>query len=383
MLFKKKKEHHEDDDASLNMRLALTSLVPLCSDGLVKNDAFVLEDKDIYVYADVVSLRDNVAQIVYQLHHGWLDEPIMESMAAVGTSLEDAIHQAAASFYENVLSLYIQAVEQPISAQRVRVMTGEPHDYYIYRGHINGVGEREGILEGDFWDMLQEEIPSCLSNQKAHWVKIFTSRNKDNIICEVRINNKEISSLSEKMIRYAENWVCKDDYHTEKQGILLVQDTGSYVEYEYSKDEIIMFTDKAIAMFDACLNREDYLDIRKSIYKMTKDESLTHEIFFLIPELYCMYAYPEVEFGEKLFLVRKNEKTREIQRSQLFSFTYINEAVERHFRMEKPTEDILERVLQFSANARAIEKAVGEGCAMEELLIPGMGILIPKDYKLR
>ena len=383
MLFRKKDQKQEEEALRQNAKLALTSLLPLCKEGQVKKNSFIIEDKDICVYADVISLKDDVAQIVYQLHHGWLEEPIMESVAASGDSLEDAVHQAALNFYENVLALFIEAIEHPENGQKIRISTQGSHDYTIYRGNINGVGRREGTLEGDFWDMLQENIISCIHNQKAYWVKIFASKNKNNVICEVRINNIEISSLSEMMVHYAENWVCKDPYHTEKQGILLVQDTDSYVKCEFGKEDILQLSEEAIALFEECDHREAYLDIRRQLYKKCRDQSLTHEIFFLIPELYCQHAYPQAEYGEKLYLVRKNEKTIEIQQSQMYSFAYVKQCVEQHFQNHPPTEKQLENVLKYSANAKALHKAMEEGNALEELLIPGIAILIPSSYTLR
>lgn len=383
MLFKKKKEQPIENVTINDARLALTSLVSLCNDGIVKNDAFIIKDKDIYIYADVISVEDNVAQIIYQLHHAWLHEPIIESIAAAGTSLDDAVHQAAANFYENVLSLYLDALNPNKDAKRVRIMTLEPHDYVIYRGHMNTVGDREGALEGDFWDMLHDEIIQYLPNKKAHWIKIFTSKNHDHVVCEVRINNEEISALSERMIAYAEEWQCKDSYHSEKQGILLIQDQDSYVQYEYTKEEITTFTNKGIVMFEKCNNRNEYIAIRKKLYKITNDASLTHELFFLIPEFYCVFAYPQVEVTEKVFLIHKNEKTKELAGSLLTSYAYIKEAVQKHFANNDLPESTIERVLQYSANARAIQKAVNEGYPLEELMVPGIGIFIPKNYKIR
>lgn len=64
----------------------------------ILDDAFVLEAEDIYIYADVISVEHNVAQIIFQLHHEWLDDAILESVAASGTCIQEAITLACEDF---------------------------------------------------------------------------------------------------------------------------------------------------------------------------------------------------------------------------------------------------------------------------------------------
>ena len=43
----------------------IESLIAICEDGISYEDAFVLSDEDIYVYADILSIHDNVVQIYH------------------------------------------------------------------------------------------------------------------------------------------------------------------------------------------------------------------------------------------------------------------------------------------------------------------------------
>lgn len=383
VLFKKHKQDIQEEDSLQHVILALTSLVPLCNNGRVSNDAFRIEEKDIYIYADIVSLKNNVAQIVYQLHHAWLDEPIVESVAASGENIEDAIHQAAKSFVDNILAVYLQALDETSEKTKVRVIGNKPQDYFVYRGVINGVGRRVGVLEGDFWDMLQDDILASLSDRKAHWIRVFTSKNKDNIICEMRIDGHEVSALSEVLLSYAETWECIDTYHSEKQGILLIQDSEADQINEFTMEEIKSYTNKTISLLEKCHSKEDHANVRMQLFKLCKDESLTYEILHLIPELYCMHAYAKVEFEDKLYLICKGKETQELRCSQLYSFAHIKSCVDQHLMNDNVNRVIVNNVLCYSANAKAILKALDEGNHLDELLIPGIGILIPKNYILR
>lgn len=384
MILKRKKRNDEYLERTIDYNsLALQILMRLCPEGVVLDDAFVIEDKDIYVYADVVSVKHNVAQIVFQLHHIWLDDPIIESVAASGDSEEEALDLACENFNDNILSVFLMALLHPSSFEVVEGFTQERHYFNVYRSKVNGIGKREGIMEGDFWDMLKNEVIKRLGNKKAYWIKVFTSKNKQKILCEVRINGEEATELSEKLLAYAQSWDCLGTYHTEKQCILLIQDDKSYEESDFSKEEIMEYTYKAIKLFEKCKDREAYKKIRTQLVKICKDDSLAYEIFSFVPEIYCKIAYKNVEFGDKLFMVQKENGTRELYKSQLQSFAYIEEAVQEHIVEDEVNRITIEHVIAYSPNARAIKKAVDAGDALEELFIPGIGYYVRNDYIMR
>lgn len=88
MVFRRKKQKNTAEEAVDFHALVLEQLEHLCEDGQILDDAFVLEAEDIYIYADVISVEHNVAQIIFQLHHEWLDDAILESVAASGTCIQ-------------------------------------------------------------------------------------------------------------------------------------------------------------------------------------------------------------------------------------------------------------------------------------------------------
>ncbi len=99
MLFRKKKNLQQEIDYHA---LVLKYLQDFCETGQIIGDAFVLEKEDIYIYADVVSADNNVAQILFQLHHEWLTDAIVESVAASGSSVQEAIALACEDFCHNL-----------------------------------------------------------------------------------------------------------------------------------------------------------------------------------------------------------------------------------------------------------------------------------------
>lgn len=384
MLFKKKNEEVETYETNDDKHTAvLEALVSICEDGVIYEDAFILEDEGIYVYADILSLKNNVAQIMFQIHHDDLEEPIMEAIAMAGETSEEAIVLTCTQFYKQVLSIYVQAIHEPFNSDVVEGFTQERHYFHVYRSSITGIGKREGTQTTDFWDMLKEDIAKRLGNKRVYWVKIFASKKKEEVHCEVRINGREAIEISKKLCNYALKWDCTNDIHTEKQGVLLVQDKKSYEQSDFRKEEIMKYTEKAIPLYEKCKDREAYKKIKEQLSKWCKDDSLACEIFAFIPELYCQLAHPDIEYGEKLFLIQKGKETRELYQGQLQSFAYVEEVVQKHFETKHPDKETLQQVLKFSINHTAIQKSIEQGDSLENLYVSGIGYLGCQNYQLR
>lgn len=384
MLFKRRRNNDQYTGSSIDYHsFALDILKRLCQYGIVVGDAFVIEEYDICVYVDVVGLKDDVAQAIFQLHHAWLDNPIIESVAASGESEEEAIECACENFNENILSIFLSACEQTASSEIVEGFTQERHVFNVYRSRVNGLGKREGSMEGDFWDVLRDEIIPRLGNKKAYWVKVFTSKSKHRVLCEVRMNGVEEIDLSESLLSYAQAWECLGTYHTEKQCFLLIQDDKSYEESEFSKEEIVAYTHKAMKLYVRCRDYTIYKKIRPQLIKLCRDDSLAYELFSFIPEIYCKYAYSSVEYGDKLFMMKKDKEIRELYKSQVQSYSIIEETVLQRLKMENVNRILIERVIEFSANARAIKKAMLEGEEVNNLYVPGVSYFVKDDYILR
>lgn len=378
MLFRKKKNLQQEIDYHA---LVLKYLQDFCEIGQIIGDAFVLEKEDIYIYADVVSADNNVAQILFQLHHEWLTDAIVESVAASGSSVQEAIALACEDFCHNMLQLYLCALSEK-GIETVCGFTQFRHYFHVYKNEIHGIGKREGLIEKDYWDLLKNQLILRLGNKKAYWVKIFASKNRSNVICEVRVNGVEDVELSEALLPYAQNWDCIGSYHTEKQNILFIQSEESYEPSDFTREEICQYTKKAIKWYEKNGDK-DRRKIREQLIKLCKDDSLAYEIYSFVPEIYCKYAYPNVEYGNHLYIIQKDQKTKDAYQSQLQSFAYIEETVMEHLKNNQVNRNVIEGVIHHSANARAIKQAMAQGDQADELMIPGIGYYVRNDYIMR
>lgn len=385
MFFKKKRIMEEIalSESDIHNEGLLEHLISLCGDGVVYQNAFILEDEDIYVYADVLSFQDGVAQIVFQLHHEWLDEPINEVIAALGDNEDEAYFSACKQFYEQVLSVYLEACCKKSHIDTVEVFTQEIHRFHVWKSSLGGIGKKEGIEESDYWKLLKDDLSLRLGNRKVYAVKVFASKQKREVECEVMLNGKESREMSRKLLSFTGTWDCIGDFCSERQWIFLVQDEDTYIQSDIETQTIYKLTNEAIGLLENCNNKEEYQKIRHKLLKRYKDPSLVYEVLYFIPELYTKAFYIGVEFGEKLFLIQKDHKTRELYQSQLQSFPIVERCVDRHLQNKTVDNKKIEKVMEFSVNAKAIEKALKEGEVQQGLQVSGIGYVGKSDYILR
>lgn len=387
-MFRKKrvKEKIGDDPKTLNednQFYILETLQSLYNDSIILNDVFVLRNDDIYIYADLISIENNVVQIVFQLHHEWLDDTIIESFAASGSDLKESIRNACMNFSKHVLDLFIESIHHPNSCDVVEGFTQERHFFYIYRSEVFGIGKREGIINKDFWDMIGVSLVNRLGNKKAYWIKIFTSKDKNSIVCEVKINQHEDTELSKLLLSYAESWDCLSEYYTEKQCFLLIQDDMSYVNFEHTTEEITELAMKTIKHYEYCDSKESILKFRKQIEHQCNDSSLAYEIVGLIPEILSKLWYHDVEFGERIYLFRDGKTIRELFHSQLRSYSIMEKALICYLNDDLFKKEAVQHILRYSASAKAINKAIIDGETMDSLYIAGIGYIIPENYQFQ
>lgn len=385
MFFKKKRKMKEIASSNNDVQNEglLENLVSICGDGVVFQNAFILEDEDIYVYADVLSFQDNVAQIVFQLHHEWLDEPVSEVIAAVGDSKDEVYYSACEQFYEQVLQVYLKVCNKESYIDTVEIFTQEMHRFHVWKSPLGGIGKKEGIEESDYWNLLKNDLSLRLGNRKVYAVKVFASKQKREVECEVMFNGKESRELSRKLLSITGEWDCIGDVCTERQWIFLMQDEDTYIESDIDNQTISKLTYETIALLEDCDNKEEYQKIRQKLLKRYKDTSLVYEVLYFIPELYTKAYYMGVEFGEKLFLIQKDHKTRELYQSQLQSFPIVERCVEHHLQKEILDDQKIKKVMEFSVNAKAIQKALENGEVQQGLQVSGIGYVGKSDYILR
>lgn len=380
MFFKKKKK--ETSSIIEEESLVFQYLKEICGDGTIQNDVFVLSEYQIYVYADVLNVDDNMAQIVFQIHHDELEDPIIDPVCGLGDTEADCLKDACENFYRHDLHMLLRCLNQEQTTQIIG-RTQENHAFDFYSSPITAHGKREGMLPDTFWDWLFEGVKKRLGNKRLYWVKVYCAKMGKKSDIEVRINDVLSKELSNLLTDYVNGWDCIDHFHTEKQCFFFYQKDTTYVAPVFSREETMSYAKKAIELFEKCKTKEDYKKLRVQLIKLCKDESLGMELFGFLPELYCKHVFSDLEYGEQLFLIQKGQPTVELYQSQVRSFSYVDETLRRHLKNEHISQKVIEQIAEFSANYRAVQKAIDEGNEVSELYTPGIGYFVKENYILR
>ena len=357
-------------------------LQKLCPDGEMQQNAFVINDIQLFIYADIISCDEHAAQVVFQMHQKTLEDPVIDAVYGIGEGIEDCLMDACKNFHHHDISLLRKAFLNTGDLQVV-ARTQENHAFQCYASTITCHGKREGDLPSSFLDRLLDGIRLRLGNKRLYCVKVYCAKMDRKCEVEVRINDIKSPQLSALLHPYVEEWDCLGGYHSEKQCFYFMQKDDTYIPSIFTKEDIVGFSEKAIALFEDIKDDHDTKKLRMRLMKLCKDDSLGMELYGFIPEIYCKYTYRDIEYGEQLFLIRNDEPALELYQNQVRSFFYIDEVVRRHLIKDKIPTKTIQKVISFSANYRAIHKALDEGKELTQLYTPGIGYLVREDYILR
>ena len=352
-------------------------LSSLCQEGTCARDAFVLDDYQLTLYADVEKLNEQMVSITFQLHHTWFIDPIVETVIGSSDEYNKAIEHACQKFYIHVLKMILHALKNT-DGEQVEGFSDHTIKFHMYQSKMIYLGSKEGN-DDSFWTLYKEDIMKRLGNKKAYWISCFAYRDAKSAVAEVLMNGQLANSLSVKVAKDTLDWELLQSKHTEKQFILLIQDDATYKDTNIRKDAIINCCKQAMLAFDECQDKSTYFKIRKDLVRSCPNESIAYEIFSLIPELYCKYYYKDVTYKEILTMVNK-ETTESYYQSQLFSYYYIEEAVQEHY--QTLSEEQIKRVLAFSVNAKTIAARLAQQEDEKDIVIDQICYYANEQYEL-
>lgn len=341
---------------------------------------------ELTLNVDIAKINNNgvfVAQMIFTLSHPLFDTPLIESVASVGKSQDDAILNATDNFCTNVLLVIISTLKcqdnQPMEVN----LLGKKHIFY--KNCFNDVlslGEKNPKSK-PLWDLVEDIIPTYLGTKKFYWLKLFVGVSNNQITCEARLNNIIYDNLSKPLKEYANSWINKKDFHSEKQFILLVQDNSTYQQAPFTKNQVVDYTKQVIPLFESIRSQSDYDAIKDKIFEITKDSNLTTELNSLIPEIYCKFALKvENQITDKIMLFNGNSSITEISTSQMRSYNYIEETILSHIFDEKPSRENIMNAISCSSMFSCINNMLNNGSKIENILIGGTAMFVDDSYKI-
>ncbi len=292
----------------------------------VKEDHIYIPAWNVRIYPDITNLEADAVAITFNIECPDWDRDIIEVSAAKGKNPANAITIACTSFMLSVMSAVTHLCQEKNSVSFETEFAGSKHRWKAYRGNLLAGGDAQNDHEFNmYWDVLKDELPKRIGNQKLVYVKIYATRNGSEIKVDCRINNVRINSISNAVGHVAETWNCPG-YGVHRQCFIFRQDEATTVPYPHFVEDIEDYTREVMKLFHTAKSREDVDAMYSKVLELCGDKTLARELMLYIPMVASENAFRQLTLPETIDYNIKGEKTS-IFRSQSAAYHTIQSAV--------------------------------------------------------
>ena len=340
-------------------------------------------DMAVAVYAKKPEKVNNVyiSEMIFAISHDYFDEPIIENLAGIGIDPESALMSGAHMLVDGMLGSVISGLNADDSSRIMTQIMGQMHIFRRASEYSTlGAGVSEPNMD-DMFSLIEDEIPHYLGTKKAYWLELFASVSKGEYICEARLNNIVYPELTQILYKYAKSWKTKDDFHSEKQTFLFVQEEATYMPCDITKERVANLVLQSIELFKQVHDADTRNRALNTVKMLAKDDTLAFEMCVFLPEIYTQKVLSLKE-SDGLVAV-KGEKKYPICKSQLRTYGYIEDIVEKYLHKNHPTKEDNMKIMALSSKMKSVTEAVQNGAKLEDLIIPPMAFFIDDNYEVR
>lgn len=321
-----------------------------------------------------------LVEAAFAVHNPLFDEDIIESVVGVGKDLEQALNQAAENFYNTVWCSFLAFLSKKYDSEISADMLGVTKKYNVLQCQTIRIGKKNE-KSVPLCELVKPILHKYIGKKPVYWIKLFVSRNGDDMITEARVNGALFPSLAEPLAQYVKLWGKTDGLIAEKE-FFFVSEEEEETLCDYDRKHVFDCVNKIIPLFIACDTPDKYKGIFSKIRDITGNINLAAELYTFIPEITCRFAVGFKE-GDSLVIMRGKEGTLnpvEVKKSQIRSYGYAEKAVMEYLVYRKPSQDEVLRIINVSATYNAIGEALNNGSKLEDLYIPNVAFHVADDY---
>lgn len=354
------------------------------------NNELVINDCKMTIKAGVSNKTQHQNAIVLQLDfiikHENFDTEILESVAGIGreNDIYHAIRNGTASFVSNVLEVIADGFCDTHNPELdFETVLGNCHQIWhpkIGGLHAQGYCGINTIDNSRIFNILKDEIVPRLGTKRFYWIKVYVSRQADGkIITQCTFNNEPFLKAQQKMEEYAKSWNTGNQFKGEKQFILIRQCDKTWKQGKYNYENLKKYVFGTIELFENCSTEADWEGLFERIADLTGDIDLAIELYSFIPEVYCKFTLPEIEYSDEVVLIKPDGSETNVYLSQLSRLTLIKRLI-REKLQSGFDKDKYNHVLFQSATFKAINNALNQGGELENLAPLPLAIDVTEDY---
>lgn len=325
-------------------------------------------------------------QMELYCEHPDFTDTITEFMVAFGETEQQQLQDLANQTMGLVLSPVLSALSHYEGNWHTVIVLGTKHKFYasesaaMSRCRDRQAFERYVPQEG-MWQRLHKEILPFLGRKSNYWIKLYESYFGDEINCEVRINNRIVPELTEILEKEVQECPARD--WDQKQTVLLIQAPETRIKYPFTAKQVREYARQVIHIL-ANTKDIDYNELFEKILAMTGDASLSCELCILLPEIFSYLCIQDANVPNKQFVLCGEglPENHSVLQTQIGSYGWIEEAVEQYLSTEQPSNDVLIKIINLSASAKAFLSAKEGGSNIKELR-HAIALSVPEGYVLR
>ena len=328
----------------------------------IRDNMLFIPKYSLSIKPKVVRAEENMAIIRYFLFSENWDREIFETCASFGKNRKNSLQNAEANFIYGILTGIKYMVEKEDFSELTSEFNGK-HNWKLYRSDIVGMGslsEKENKNTEEFWNIIKDEISKYTGNQKIIYIKVFASKNEDEVICECRVNDEPIKELEKLIEEDVKKWNNKK-FVSKKQFFFAVQYDKTYTPYPYSDEELRKYILDTAYIFDKCETGDEYDRLITKIGEKISDYDLAEELIGFIPEICAERAFPDLTYPEKVTLYFGENSVNDYNKSQISSYYRIKRIVNEEIDKGNILNDLYHKYIGVSSIYSVICRAKKDG----------------------
>ena len=368
---------------SEHLSKVLNMLKDAADDAVIEGNTLRIPSKDLTVEVSVERADESengcMAVLYFWLYHHSFEEPLFETAATLGHTLDQALENAVKSFYAGIFTAAIDYLSGDFEATYETDFFGEKKQWHVVASDLVLMGAAD--KRDSYWELINEGLNNHIGNKQLYYIKVFTSKQTDgSMICECRVNDNASAELAALLQDYVQSWET-ESFHSQKQFFFISQKTAS-TPYSYSKEQIEDFTSKAVGIFADCDSDEKYETLTDDIAKITGDYNLAVELRSFLPEMCAENHFDEANYTEYITLYKSGDEELRVYKDRFTPYNWIRNSLINGFVEGVFPEKAYGTMITMSATYNAIQQMQEKETDMSKGTI-STGMYVPDDYKVR
>ena len=349
----------------------LEQLIRIVGQGELKNDGAYFAEELLIITAEYTESDQQMIQVIFTAESPLFQKPLIENFLAGGADEKQMFNRAAENYSVTVLLPLIQAVEQQETEILAFHLVNQSLTFNIYKSEVLYTGLLpERLTTVDLFDLIKDELVNFLGAERFYIIKIYSVFSVEEYRCEVSINGRINTKLSDIIAVYAQSWQNQSSFYTEKQQIFLRKSDATYLERTYTETDVIQTITEIVSLLG---NAHD--DVYDEALLSVKSKAPVGEVYHFLIEICCAELFSEIPCSDEIVLVNRHKKYR-LHQEQLRLCQEVQTAIKALTLSEKTLKKAAAKSNRFQQMVQSLNQHIPE----EALCLAPLILTIDDDY---